>query len=70
MEGEKLMAVDLGVPVKVPVPAVGTEEQVIGKDRWEFIHRLSVKELRLWANASLTGEGHTGRLLAIRRWLA
>ena len=30
----------------------------------------SVKELRLWANASLTGEGHTGRLLAIRRWLA
>jgi len=38
MEGEKLMAVDLGVPVKVPVPAVGTEEQVIGKDHQRFEH--------------------------------
>ena len=55
MEGEKLMAVDLGVPVKVPVPAVGTEEQVIGKDQWEFIHRLKAKGQSVSQIARITG---------------
>jgi hypothetical protein len=34
------MTVEGGEPVKVLLPEVGAEEQVIGKDRWEFIHKL------------------------------
>jgi hypothetical protein len=53
MEGKKLMAVDLGVPVKVPVPAVG--KQVIGKDRWEFIHGLKAEGQSVSQIARITG---------------
>jgi hypothetical protein len=55
MEGEKLMAVDLGAPVKVPVPAVGKEDQVIGKDRWEFILRLKAEGQSVSQIARITG---------------
>jgi transposase len=55
MEGKKLMTVEGGEPVKVPVPEVGAEEQVIGKDRWEFIHKLKAAGQSVSQIARITG---------------
>jgi transposase len=45
----------VGAPVKVPVPEVGTEEPVIGQERWEEIRRMRVEGQAVSQIARATG---------------
>ena len=45
----------VGAPVKVPVPEVGTEEPVIGQERWEEIRRMRAEGQAVSQIARATG---------------
>ena len=45
----------VGAPAKVPVPEVGTEEPVIGKERWEEIRRMRAEGQAVSQIARATG---------------
>lgn len=55
MDGNQLMIADGSSPVNVSVPGMGAEEQVIGKDRWEFMHKLKAEGQSLSQIARITG---------------
>jgi transposase len=46
---------DVGVPVNVSVPEVGTEEPVIGKERWEEIRRMRAEGMAVSQIARVSG---------------
>jgi len=46
---------DIGAPVSVPPPGVGGEEPVVGKERWEELHRLKAAGMPVSGIARATG---------------
>jgi transposase len=56
MDGKQEMSADVvGTPGNLPVPTVGAEVQVVGKERWEEVRRMHSQKRSISEIARLTG---------------